>query len=94
LIFVYNTSYSFQDEATFTMVQLVILHDTIMCILITILGLVFWWLVSAVVLFSVKPLFINEFLYAPGYDVTPKQQHYIFYYNLNETDEELDEVIK
>jgi len=88
--FVYSTSYSFQDEATFTMIQLVILHDTIMCILITILGLVFWWLCSAVILYSVKPLFITEFVKGAGL----KTKNYIFYYNLNETEKELNEVHK
>lgn len=89
--FVYSTSYSFQDEATFTMIQLVILHDTIMCILITILGLVFWWLCSAVILYSVKPLFITDF-----FSIFKKvnNKNYIFYYNLNETEKELNEVHK
>ncbi len=100
--FVYSTKYSFQDEATFTMVQLVILHDTIMCILITILGLVFWWLSSAVILYTVKPLYISEFFQTIKETLLRKstktdfnnQKHYIFYYNLNETDEELNEVHK
>jgi heme/copper-type cytochrome/quinol oxidase subunit 2 len=84
--FVNSTSYSFQDEATFTMIQLVILHDTIMCILITILGLVFWWLVAAVLLFSVKPFHV--------YDLLKSSKRSIFYYNLNETATELNEVHK
>jgi len=91
--FVYDTSYSFQDEATFTMIQLVILHDTIMCILITILGLVFWWLVAAVLLYAVKPLYINDWFRGESPSlIDPKG--YIFYYNLNETEEELEEVHK
>lgn len=95
--FVYSTSYSFQDEATFTMIQLVILHDTIMCILITILGLVFWWLIAAVLLYSVKPLFIANIIHnikAILVKTSKVSQNYIFYYNLNETKQELNEVHK
>lgn len=91
--FVYETSYSFQDEATFTMIQLVILHDTIMCILITILGLVFWWLVAAVLLYGVNPLYIHEIFYNRGETINHESST-IFYYNLNETEKELEEVHK
>lgn len=94
--FVYDTIYSFQDEATFTMIQLVILHDTIMCILITILGLVFWWLVAAVLLYVVKPFFIHDYVKGLNahYFEEREGSDFIFYYNLNETEEELEEVHK
>lgn len=88
--FIYSTSYSFQDEATFTMIQLVILHDTIMCILITILGLVFWWLVAAIFLYNIKPFYIHQIFFHGMY----YSKNYIFYYNLNETEKELEEVHK
>ena len=94
--FVFETSYSFQDEATFSMVQLVILHDTIMCILITILGLVFWWLVAAVFLYSGKPLLIMDIISNPAIltSVFSKKESTspIFYYNLNETEKESHQV--
>jgi cytochrome c oxidase subunit 2 len=90
--FVYETSYSFQDEATFTMVQLVMLHDTIMCILITILGLVFWWLCAAIILFSLRPLYITEFLAGKAKNDLVDIKHQIFYYNLNETEKEAHQV--
>lgn len=91
--FVYSTSYSFQDEATFTMIQLVMLHDTIMCVLITILGLVFWWLVAAVLLYSIKPLYIKELFSGKNFSLESTKS-YIFYYNLNETEKEYEEVHK
>jgi len=91
--FVYSTSYSFQDEATFTMIQLVMLHDTIMCVLITILGLVFWWLVAAVILYSIKPLYIKELFSGKNFSLESTKS-YIFYYNLNETEKEYEEVHK
>jgi len=101
--FVFDTSYSFQDEATFTMIQLVILHDTIMCILIAILGLVFWWLIAAVLLYEVKPRYIEPLL-PPWLNVywegpSPiinkyERRNYLFYYNLNETEKELEEIHK
>lgn len=74
------------------MIQLVILHDTIMCVLIIILGLVFWWLIAAVLLYTVKPLFI-KWLFKGNFWITEKK-NYIFYYNLNETEKEVEEVHK
>lgn len=94
--FVFETSYSFQDEATFSMVQLVILHDTIMCILITILGLVFWWLIAAVLLYNGKSLYIMEFIKNPAvltsFFYKNDIKNSIFYYNLNETEKESHQV--
>ena len=87
--FVYDTTYSFQDEATFTMIQLVMLHDTIMCVLITILGLIFWWLVAAVILYSIKPLYIKELFSGKNFSLESTKS-YIFYYNLNETEKEYE----
>jgi cytochrome c oxidase subunit 2 len=52
--FVYPFGFSFQDEATFTLSQLIRLHDDIMCILLFILGVVFWWLIASIYEFKIN----------------------------------------
>lgn len=52
--FIYPIGYTFQDEATMTMSQLIVLHDDIMCVLLFILGIVFWWLIAAVYEFKIN----------------------------------------
>jgi len=58
--FIYPFGYSFQDEATFTMSQLIHLHDDIMCILLFILGVVFWWLIAAIYEFKINSIKIEK----------------------------------
>jgi len=60
--FIYPIGYTFQDEATMTMSQLIILHDDIMCILLFILGIVFWWLIAAVYEFKINKIKIEDSL--------------------------------
>jgi len=52
--FIYPIGYTFQDEATMTMSQLIVLHDDIMGILLFILGIVFWWLIAAIYEFKIN----------------------------------------
>jgi len=60
--FIYPIGYTFQDEATFTMSQLIVLHDDIMSILLFILGIVFWWLIAAVYEFKINKIKLQEIL--------------------------------
>jgi len=60
--FIYPIGYNFQDEATMTMSQLIVLHDDIMCILLFILGIVFWWLIAAVYEFKINKIKIEDSL--------------------------------
>ena len=58
--FIYPIGYTFQDEATMTMSQLIVLHDDIMCILLFILGIVFWWLIAAIYEFKINRMQIEN----------------------------------
>jgi len=58
--FIYPIGYTFQDEATMTMSQLIVLHDDIMCILLFILGIVFWWLIAAVYEININKIKIEN----------------------------------
>lgn len=60
--FIYPIGYTFQDEATMTMSQLIVLHDDIMCILLFILGIVFWWLIAAVYEFKINKIKLETVL--------------------------------
>jgi len=60
--YIYPIGFSFQDEATFTLSQLIKLHDDIMIILLFILGIVFWWLIAALYEFKINWTFIETII--------------------------------
>jgi len=60
--FIYPFGYTFQDEATFTLSQLISLHDDIMCILLFILGIVFWWLIAAIYEFKINIIGLEKLI--------------------------------
>jgi cytochrome c oxidase subunit 2 len=79
--FIYPIGYTFQDEATFTMSQLIVLHDDIMCILLFILGVVFWWLIAAVYEFRINKTRIEQIYrnFRDGLSLKNKRETFVFY---------------
>src|SRR5256885_1784672 len=78
--FIYPIGYTFQDEATMTMSQLIILHDDIMCILLFILGIVFWWLIAAVYEFKINKTQLENTIenFREQNDLLTKRETFVF----------------
>jgi len=83
--FIYPIGYTFQDEATFTMSQLIVLHDDIMSILLFILGIVFWWLIAAVYEFKINKLKLQEILhnFQEKTSLLKKRETFVFYCDIH-----------